>query len=281
VADSGDPSRRVAAAGRDEVADLGRTLNRMLARLEAVQGELAGTLDAQRRFMADASHELRTPLTSLRGNLDILARNPGMPAGERTATLAELRAEAERMSRLVDGLLHLARGDAQVRHDERVPVDLADLAAGEVERVRRAASGHRIRLQLPDRPVLVRARDDLLHRALGNLLDNALLHGGRQVEVTVTADGDAALVRVRDDGPGIPAGELPHLFERFWRGPAARGRSGTGLGLAIAAAAARALGGELLAASRPGETTFTLRLPMAAQAGQEPPPDRPPARTRL
>jgi signal transduction histidine kinase len=281
VADSGDPSRRVDAAGRDEVADLGRTLNRMLARLEAVQGELAGTLEAQRRFMADASHELRTPLTSLRGNLDILARNPGMPAAERTAALAELRAEAERMSRLVDGLLHLARGDAHVRHDELVAVDLADLAAGEVERVRRVAAGHRIRLQLPDRPVLVGARDDLLHRALGNLLDNALVHGGRQVEVAVAADGGTVLLRVRDDGPGIPAGELPHLFDRFWRGPAARGRSGTGLGLAIAAAAARALGGDLAAASRPGETTFTLSLPVAAHAGQAPPPDRPPARTRL
>jgi len=281
VADSGDPSRRVAASGRDEVADLGRTLNRMLARLEAVQGELAGTLDAQRRFMADASHELRTPLTSLRGNLDILARNPGMPRAERGAVLAELRAEAERMSRLVDGLLHLARGDAQVGRDERVAVDLVDLAAGEVARVRRVAPAHHLRLDLPDRPVLVAARDELVHRALGNLLDNAVVHGGPHVLVTLTAGGGRALLRVRDDGPGIAAEELSQVFERFWRGPAARGRSGTGLGLAIAAAAARALDGELSAASRPGETTFTLRLPLAEAPAWQEPPDRSPRATRL
>jgi signal transduction histidine kinase len=271
VADSGDPSRRVVAGGRDELADLGRTLNRMLARLEAVQGELAGTLDAQRRFMADASHELRTPLTSLRGNLDILARNPGMPVAERAATVAELRAEAERMSRLIDGLLHLARGDAQSRRDVRVAVDLVDLAAGEVARVRRVAPGHHLRLELPDRPVLVGARDDLVHRALGNLLDNAVVHGGPNVLVALTVAGRTAVVLVRDDGPGVAAEELPHLFERFWRGPAARGRSGTGLGLAIAAAAAHALGGELTVASRPGETSFTLRLPLAPTPAR---PDR-------
>jgi two-component system sensor histidine kinase MprB len=282
VADSGDPSRRVVAVGRDELADLGRTLNRMLARLETVQGELAGTLDAQRRFMADASHELRTPLTSLRGNLDILARNPGMPAVERAEAVAELRAEAERMSRLIDGLLHLARGDAQVPGGERVAVDLADLAAGEVARVRRVAPGHHLRLDLPDRPVLVRSRDDLVHRALGNLLDNAVVHGGPHVVVSLRIAPGMAVVRVRDDGPGIAAEELPHLFERFWRGPAARGRSGTGLGLAIAAAAAHALGGGLTADSRPGETTFTLRLPrLDATEGEEPPPGRPSARTHL
>jgi two-component system sensor histidine kinase MprB len=272
VADSGDPSRRVAPAGRDEVGDLARTFNQMLSRLEAVQGELAGALDSQRRFMAEASHQLRTPLTSLRGNLDILARNPGMPAGEQAAAVAELRAEAERMSRLVDGLLHLARGEAPSR-DGAAAVDLVDLVAIEVARVRRVASGHEIRLELPDRPVLVAAHDDLVDRALGNLIDNAVVHGGRHVVVAVAVADGGAVVRVRDDGRGIAAEELPHVFERFWRGPSARGRSGTGLGLAIAAAAAMAMDGELTVDSRPGETTFQLRISLAP-AG----PDQPSAR---
>jgi signal transduction histidine kinase len=176
----------------------------MLSRLEAVQAELAGALDGQRRFMAEASHQLRTPLTSVRGNLDILARNPGMPAGEQAAAVAELRAEAERMSRLVDGLLHLARGDAQGR-DDTLNVDLVDQVAIEVARVRRVASRHDVRLQLPDRPVLVAARDDLVDRALGNLLDNAVVHGGTHVVVTVAIERGGAVVRVRDDGRGIAA----------------------------------------------------------------------------
>jgi signal transduction histidine kinase len=269
VADSGDPSRRVAPAGHDEVGDLARTFNRMLSRLESVQAELAGALDSQRRFMAEASHQLRTPLTSLRGNLDILARNPGMPAGEQAAAVAELRAEAERMSRLVDGLLHLARGDAPAP-DGATAVDLVDLVAVEVARVRRVASRHEIRLELPDRPVLVTAHDDLVDRAVGNLLDNAVVHGGRHVVVAVAVEGAGAVVLVRDDGQGIAAEELPHVFERFWRGPAARGRAGTGLGLAIAAAAASAMDGELTVDSRPGATTFQLRIPLAPAGGDQP-----------
>jgi signal transduction histidine kinase len=281
VADSGDPSRRVAPTGRDEVGDLARTFNQMLSRLEAVQAELAGALDGQRRFMAEASHQLRTPLTSLRGNLDILARNPGMPAGEQAAAVAELRAEAERMSRLVDGLLHLARGDAQ-GHGTPTAVDLVDQVAVEVARVRRVASRHDLCLQLPDRPVLVAAHDDLVDRALGNLLDNAVVHGGRHVVVTVAVERGGAVVRVRDDGRGIAAEELPHVFERFWRGPAARGRSGTGLGLAIAAAAAKAMDGELTVDSRSGETTFQLRIPLAAAVnGQAVAPGQAAARTTL
>jgi two-component system, OmpR family, sensor kinase len=266
VADSGDPSKRVAAGAgaRDEVGDLARTLNRMLARLEAAQAELGSALEAQRRFMADASHELRTPLTSLRGNLDIMARNRSMPVAEQGAAVAELRADAERMSRLVDGLLHLARGDAQVRSQEPGLVDLGAALADGVVRARRLAPGRELRLALPGAPVLVCDRDGLVERALGNLLDNAVVHGGRHILASLRVRRGEVVVRVRDDGPGIAADDLPHVFERFYRSAAARSRSGTGLGLAIAASAARGLGGELTAASRPGETTFELRLPVAA-----------------
>jgi signal transduction histidine kinase len=144
------------------------------------------------------------------------------------------------------------------------------------------ASRHDVRLQLPDRPVRVAAHDDLVDRALGNLLDNAVVHGGRHVVVTVAVERGGAVVRVCDDGCGIAAEELPHVFERFWRGSAARGRSGTGLGLAIAAAAARAMDGELTVDSRPGETTFQLRIPLAAAVnGQAVAPGQAAARTRL
>jgi two-component system sensor histidine kinase MprB len=265
VADSGDPSKRVAAGAHDEVGDLARTLNRMLARLEVAQAELASALEAQRRFMADASHELRTPLTSLRGNVDIMARNPGMPVEEQTAAVGELRADAERMSRLVDGLLHLARGDTQVVDQERGLVDLGAALTQEVVRTRRVAPGREIRAAVPGAPVTVAVRDGLIDRALGNLLDNAVVHGGPHVLASLHVRRGEAVVQVRDDGSGIAPEDLPHVFERFYRSATARSCSGTGLGLAIAASAARGLGGDLTVASKPGETTFELRLPLAVR----------------
>jgi len=264
VADSGDTSKRVAAGAHDEVGDLARTLNHMLARLEVAQAELASALQAQRRFMADASHELRTPLTSLRGNVDIMARNPGMPVEEQTAAVVELRADAERMSRLVDGLLQLARGDTQVVGQERGLVDLGAALTQEVVRTRRVAPGHEIRVAVPGSPVTVAVQDGLIDRALGNLLDNAVVHGGPNVLASLHVLRGEAVVRVRDDGPGIAPEDLPHVFERFYRS-AARSRSGTGLGLAIAASAARGNGGDLTVTSRPGETTFELRLPLGSR----------------
>jgi len=273
VADSGDPSKRVADGARDEVGDLARTLNRMLARLEVAQAELAGALEAQRRFMADASHELRTPLTSLRGNVDIIARNPGMPVDEQAAAVAELRADAERMSRLVDGLLHLARGDTEAVDQKPGLVDLGAALTEETVRARRVAPGHEIRLTTPGAPVLVAVPDGLVDRALGNLLDNAVVHGGPHVQVSLQVQRAEAVVRVRDDGPGITPEDLPHVFERFYRSAAARSHSGTGLGLAIAASAARGLGGDLTVMSKPGETTFELRLPLAGRRpGRAPAP---------
>ncbi len=223
------PSKRVATGTHDEVGDLARTLNRMLARLEVAQAELANALEVQRRFMADASHELRTPLTSLRGNVDIMARNPDMPVEEQSAAVAELRAEAERMSRLVDGLLHLARGDLRADSQEPVLVDVGAALADQVVRVRRVASGHEIRMDLPGAPAIVAARDGLIDRALGNLLDNAVVHGGANVLVSLRVRHGRATVRVRDDGPGIAEHDLPHVFERFYRGAAGRSRPGTGL----------------------------------------------------
>jgi signal transduction histidine kinase len=277
VAGSGDPSERVAGGAHDEVGDLARTFNRMLARLEAAQAELASALETQRRFMADASHELRTPLTSLRGNVDIMARNPGMPVGEQATAVAELRDEAERMSRLVDGLLHLARGDTRNLDQEPGPVDLCAALAEQAVRARRVAPGREIRLAVPTGPVMIAVRDGLLDRALGNLLDNAVVHGGPHVVVSLQAKPGEAVVRVRDDGPGIAPEDLPHVFERFYRSrsAAARSRSGTGLGLAIAASAARGLGGDLSVASRPGQTTFELRLPLAGRPFPGPLTSRP------
>ena len=259
-----DPSRRVPhPRADDEVAELARTLEGMLAALDASRSETEAMLDRQREFVADASHELRTPLTSVLANLELLAEQlegePGEAAG------SALRS-ARRMRRLVADLLLLARADAG-RATPHVPVDLADVlveAAGELEPV---AAGHELSVSAGPATVWG-ARDELLRLAL-NLLENALRHtplGTRVQAATAVRDGQAVL-EVSDDGQGVSPSLTEKIFERFVRGGGERAGS-SGLGLAIVRAVAESHGGSV--ALEPQATLagarFVVRLPALSSA---------------
>jgi two-component system, OmpR family, sensor kinase len=245
---SGAASERLPDPGvHDEVGELADTLNAMLASLERAR-------QAEQRFVGDASHELRTPLTALRGNAAYVARH-----GPDPDVLADIEADAARLSGLRDDLLALAREDAAapVRGE---PVDLVALAreaaAGDAdaEVIAEPAAGG----DAAPPAVLVRGERPALERAVGNLVRNARKHGppdGR-ITVTVARDGDRARVSVADEGPGITPEQAAHAFERFWRGPTARGE-GSGLGLAIVRSIAERHGGRVeVEGSR-----FTIDLP--------------------
>ena len=256
---TGDLGRRLPAArGRDEVAVLTRSFNEMLDRLEGARRQLAETLAAQRRFVADASHELRTPLTTIRNNAEFVRENPDAAPSDRAEAIADIAAESERMSRLVDGLLWLARVDAGQPIETR-PVDLGAVAADVARKARR-----------PDRavrfedagPAIVLGDADALARLAWTLVDNALRHGDGEVVVATGRDGDSAKLRVSDRGRGIPPGEEERIFDRFYRADPARSGDGTGLGLAIARSIAEAHGGTIRAANQEGGgAIFEVALP--------------------
>ena len=250
VAASQDLSVRIPEGRPDEVGRLARSVNQMLERLEDAQGRLTSTLDEQRRFAADASHELRTPLTALKGDIDLLARYR-VPEEEREVVLAEMRASVERMGRMVEGLLALARAEA-TGGASAAPVDLTSLV-GEI-----AGAGES---ELAE-PLVVRAEPEALRAIFSNLVANGRRFG--EVRVTGRADGDWAVVLVADDGPGVDEADRERIFDRFYRAPALRGTLGSGLGLAIARSAAERSGGSLILL--PGEglgARFEVRLPLA------------------
>jgi signal transduction histidine kinase len=267
IEESRDFSRRVDHSGPpDEVGRLARTFNGMLGALQASYDQTEAALQAQRRFVADASHELRTPLTTIRGNLALLGREPPISGEDRQAVLADMTEESERMSRLVDDLLTLARADAG-RQLQVAPVTLAPLLDDLARQARLLAPERSIGYTPPaDAAVLVRANRDALKQIALILLDNALKHTppGTAIELSATVEEGQAVIAVRDTGPGLSPDVRAHLFERFYRADAARTRGGTGLGLAIARALTEAQGGTIDAESRPGEgSTFTVRLPLA------------------
>jgi two-component system sensor histidine kinase MprB len=254
VTATGELHHRIDAEGGDEVARLAASFNTMLAALERSR-------DAQRQLVADASHELRTPLTSIRANLELLERAGELPAGERHAMLAGARAQLEELTVLVGDLVDLARPGAQlVAQAEDLRLD--ELVSEAVERARRHADGG-VTFAVDAEPCLVRGSRGRLHRAISNLLDNAVKWSppGAVVEVGVRA-GE---VTVRDHGPGIPEPDLPHVFDRFYRAPSARGLPGSGLGLAIVRQVAEAHGGAARAeAAHGGGARLRLRVPLSA-----------------
>jgi signal transduction histidine kinase len=241
---TGDAARRLPTAAGGEIGELTRTLNAMLAALEQARSN-------ERRFLADASHELRTPVTAVRGNAEYLARH-----GADDETIADLRADAERLSRLVDDLLAVERQThAGTGHE---PVDL-----DEVAHTVAAAHAELVTVSAPE-PVAGRGDPEALRRAVENLVANALLHGAPPVTITVRRVGDRAHLAVADAGPGLAPEEAEAAFRRFWRGAASRSRGGSGLGLAIVRATARAHGGDVEARG----ATFTLDLPAIAPGGK-------------
>jgi two-component system, OmpR family, sensor kinase len=257
VADSEDLTVRIADERPDEVGGLARAMNRMLMRLQAAHGRLAGALDEQRRFAADASHELRTPLTAIRGDIELLRRHD-LPPEERAQVLDEMGEAASRMERMVEDLLVLARaegGDAGRRAD----VDLAELLSGLVhgaEETGLPADG--------GRPV-VSADPTALRAVFQNLLENARRHG-ETVRVSVRTEGRQAVVEVADDGPGVAPEDRDRIFDRFYRAPQLRNTPGTGLGLAIARMAAEQAGGTVRLLDSTEGARFEVRLPLAPRS---------------
>ena len=264
-----DPSLEVPhPEAEDEVAELARTLEGMLAALDQSRAQTEAMLERQRRFIADISHELRTPLTSVLANLELLSVM--LEDDEKEAAESALRS-TKRMRRLVADLLLLARTDAG-RVSAREPTDLASVvmdAAAELEPI---AEGHEIAVDAE--PAIVNgARDELLRMA-SNLIANAISHtpAGTHIEALVAQqNGDAALT-VADDGPGVPPDLAPNVFDRFVRGGGDRAGS-SGLGLAIVRAVAEAHGGTVsLESPEGGGARFVVRLPAAPQAAREPTP---------
>ena len=269
-----DPSKRIPVpATDDEVGELARTMDGMLEALDDARSESERSLERQREFVADASHELRTPLTSIQANLELL--QAGGSGGEDDAhAIDSALSSTRRMSGLVSDLLLLARADAG-RRVARTEIDLAQIAAGALEEVGPLADGRRLESQL-EGPLLLEGNADELHRMIGNLLENAVRHTPEKttVELTARRDGDAALLEVADDGPGIPAGMEDQVFDRFVRGggPADTvGGGGSGLGLAIVRAVAEAHDGSVSASrSTTGGARFSVRLPLERVAEREP-----------
>ncbi|HMB19235.1 MAG TPA: ATP-binding protein [Gaiellaceae bacterium] len=241
----GEPGERLPVPEpHDEIRRLGETLNEMLGRIEA-------TIRRERRFVADASHELRTPLAMLRTELELAGRRE-RTREELADALRSAGEETERLSRLADDLLVLARAE-----DGRLPVQTEDVPAREL--LERAASrflgrAHDAGREITVEPSQETVRGDRvrLEQALGNLVDNALRHGAGNVKLHAVEDTSEVELHVTDEGSGFPAGFLPHAFDRFARADEARGGRGSGLGLSIVEVIARAHGGSAHVVNRNG-----------------------------
>ncbi len=263
ISDGRSLHRRLAVPlSGDEISRLALTLNGMLARLEQ---SFAGL----RRFTADASHELKTPLMVLRAGVERALTHPGT-APDSLEALDETLQQISQMSEMVENLLTLARADEGRAPLAKERCDLRELVAEAVETAGILAepSGVMVQSLLPDGPVEIEADRHRVRELLLNLVTNAIKYtpGGGEVGVALETSPDAAVITVRDSGIGIAPGDLPHIFERFWRADPARSRTGdrpgTGLGLAITKWIAEAHGGSITVQSRPGRgTMFTVMLP--------------------
>ncbi|HEX5018722.1 MAG TPA: HAMP domain-containing sensor histidine kinase [Actinomycetes bacterium] len=247
-------SERIPVTGNDEVAELTRTFNSMLDRIENAFAD-------QRTFLDDIGHELRTPLTIVRGNLELLPDDPV----ERQQTLALCLDELDRMNRYVNELILLAKAE-KPDFLQVAPVDLTELTEGIRSRAS-SLSSERVWQVDVAAPAIIEADPERLTQAWLNLVTNAVQHteAGGVIGLGSSVVDDEARLWVRDDGPGVPLEEQEHIFERFGRGrdKTAHRRDGTGLGLAIVSAIARAHGGRVRIDSRPGHgARFTIIVPV-------------------
>lgn len=245
---------------RDEVGEVATSFDEMARSLEDLFEAERESKEALRRFLADASHELRTPLTSIIGYLDVLAERGDVDPASRQEALGAMRDEAGQMVRLVEDLLALARLES-LRERPKEPVDLAKLAHELAEAYPEA------RLEIEARePVAVLADVDSLRQVVLNLLSNAVKHTppGNGIRVCVEREDGEAVLRVADEGVGIPKEDLPHVFERFYRAESSRGGEGSGLGLAIVRETVESLDGRVEVKSAPGAgSVFTVLLPLS------------------
>jgi two-component system sensor histidine kinase MprB len=293
-----DGTERVGHA--DEIGRLAVSFNAMLDALERSMSALDASVHAQRQLVADASHELRTPLTSLRTNIEILQQAPDIDPADREQLFAEVIEQIEELTLLVGDLIDLARGEEPPADTEDVRLDQVVREAA--ERARRLAGwvGSDTPLSVELQPVVLPGVPARLGRAVNNLIDNAVKYSppGAPVEIRLVgakrpvetsqagtswpgknADrsmkqtrrpAEGAELTVRDHGPGIPAEDLPHIFDRFYRGAEARGRPGSGLGLAIVRQVVEQHGGGIAAEAAPGGgTLMRVRLPRAELVSAE------------
>ncbi|MGW0788529.1 sensor histidine kinase [Streptomyces sp. NPDC002911] len=256
VAETEDLTIRIPAEGEDEIARLSRSFNSMTS-------SLATSRDRQSQLIADAGHELRTPLTSLRTNIELLARSDdtgrAIPPEDRKALMSSVKAQMTELAALIGDLQELSRPDAAQPGPLQV-VALHDITRTALQRARLRGPELTITAELA--PWYVRAEPAALERAVVNVLDNAVKFSpaGGTIDV-VLHRGE---LTVRDHGPGIPAEDLPHVFDRFWRSSSARQLPGSGLGLAIVARTVQHAGGEIaLSPAEGGGTVASIRLPGA------------------
>jgi two-component system, OmpR family, sensor kinase len=260
-----DFDRRVDYHGPpDEVGQLAMTFNGMLNELQGAHRQTEQSLQAQRRFVADASHELRTPLTTIRGNLGLLQRQPPITEEDERAVLGDMVDETNRLIRLTNNLLTLARSDAG-RALRCMPVPIGPLVDDVCRQARLLGEQCTIGCEeVPDMNVL--GDQDAIKQVLLILLDNALKYTPAGGTITIGAEcaDRVAALRIHDTGPGIAPDDLPHIFERFYRSDESRTGSGAGLGLAIAQELIEAQHGEITVESEPGKgSTFAVTLPLA------------------
>lgn len=248
--------------GNDELSRLAHAFNGML-------GALGASRQQQAQLISDAGHELRTPLTSLRTNIEVLMRVQDLPSSEREELLGDVKAQLEELTTLIGDVVELARQDERQPEPEEVRLD--HIVTRAVDRAQRRAPGLRFDLELT--PGSVQAQPALLERAVLNVLDNATKWSppGASVKVALTRP-ERWCLDVRDHGPGIADGDLPRVFDRFYRAPSARAMPGSGLGLAIVRQVVTAHGGTVAISSpADGGTLVHIELPTVAETEASPP----------
>jgi two-component system, OmpR family, sensor kinase len=257
-----DFSRRVSYLGpKDEIGELAITFNSMLARLQEAYQRVSETLRLQRGFVADVSHELRTPLTTVRGNLALLSHDPPLPASEQSEILRDVEEESDRLIRLVNGLLVLARADSG-QHLARETVAIRQIVEEACSQAQLIDEEREILQEIQELNVL--GDRDAIKQILLILLENALKYSQTRVLVTAESLESDVIIRVQDHGSGIDPKTLDHIFERFYRGEEYANIPGFGLGLPIAQSLVTAQGGSIQVESVPGTgTTVRVILPKA------------------
>jgi two-component system, OmpR family, sensor histidine kinase MprB len=263
IAKTQDMTERIAPAGGGELSRLAVSFNAMLDALEQSMNALDASVRAQRQLIADTSHELRTPLASVRANIEVLQQSYGLSEQERERLLSDVVEQLEDLTALINDVIELARDDEPAPALEELRLD--EIVAEAIDRVRLHTPHAKIEAELQE--TVVRGDAARLARAVNNLLDNALKFSPREAPVEVVLrDGE---LTVRDHGAGIDPAELPHVFDRFYRGENARPLPGSGLGLAIVRRVAETHGGGVSAtAADGGGTLVRLWLPALPVADQ-------------
>jgi two-component system sensor histidine kinase MprB len=259
ITETQDLGERIDERRRDELGSLARSFNSMVSGLDETMHKLDESARIQRRLVADASHELRTPVTSIRTNIEILERVDELPPGERSRLVSDVVVQLEELSELINDLIELAREDEHIDSREEVRFDV--LVSEAIERARLHAPKARFEVALD--PTIVTGVPSRLGRAVNNMLDNAVKFAGTDQPIEVRLHGGE--LEVRDHGPGIDADDLPHIFDRFFRGARSRALPGSGLGLAIVRQVAELHAGSVSVAAAPGGgTVVRMRVPVTA-----------------